>query len=153
MTLSLRAFEPADDAALISWLPDADAVFRWTGPMLDFPLDSAQLARVRDLPDTTEWTALDESGERIGHIGLVRTAPGSARIARVIVAPVRRGTGLGRELMRAAIDRGRELGLAALTLNVVAENATAIGLYSSLSFADTGMHPDWDGMRTMELEL
>lgn len=149
--LTLRDFEPTDDAALISWLPDPDAVFRWTGPMLTFPLDSAQLDTVRALPAAREWTAHDEHGTRVGHIGLVFTEPTAARVVRVIVDPALRGRGLGRQLMTAVIEQSRALGVTALSLWVVAENATAIGLYRSLGFEDRGAHPDRDDMRAMVL--
>ena len=151
--LVLRRFEPADDAALISWLPSPEAVLWWTGPMLTFPLDSAQLDRVRDLPAGHAWTAFDEAGTRVGHIGLVFTDPTSARVVRVIVDPGQRGKGVGRELMVAVIDKARELGVIALSLYVMAENATAIGLYGSLGFGDDGPHPERDDMRLMSMTL
>lgn len=151
--LTLRDFEPADDAALISWLPTPDAVLWWTGPMLTFPLDSAQLDLVRDLPGGREWTAVDEHGVSVGHIGLVLPGPTVARVVRVIVDPGQRGRGLGRQLMEAVIDRAASLGVTTLTLNVVAANATAIGLYSSLGFEDRGVHPDRDDMRVMTRSL
>lgn len=151
--LTLRDFEPADDAALISWLPTADAVLWWTGPMLTFPLDSAQLDTVRNLPGIREWTAYDETGARVGHVGLALPGPTVARVVRVIVDPELRGRGLGRQLMVAVMEQARGLGVTTLTLNVVAENHRAIGLYRSLGFEDSGVHPDRDDMRVMTRTL
>lgn len=151
--LVLLPFEPADDAALISWLPTPEALRWFTGPMLTFPLDSAQLDLVRELADSRAWTAVDGSGDRVGHIELILSAPTVARLVRVIIAPHYRGQGLGSELVGTAVAEARALGATVLTLNVVAENATAISLYSSLGFEHSGEHPDRPEMRTMTRSL
>jgi L-phenylalanine/L-methionine N-acetyltransferase len=49
-----------------------------------------------------------------------------------------RGRGVGSALMRAAIGRGRELGLHKLSLEVFAHNAAGIALYRKCGFVDEG---------------
>jgi ribosomal protein S18 acetylase RimI-like enzyme len=50
-----------------------------------------------------------------------------------------RGSGLGRELVSAAIDRARERGCRRMELDTGADNAPAQGLYRSLGFFDSGI--------------
>jgi RimJ/RimL family protein N-acetyltransferase len=130
-----------------------EELFYFTGPMLDWPLDSAQLDAVRSDPNQRAWTAIDENGNAIGHIELTIESASIGRLVRVLVAPHRRGTGLGSDLVTAAIDEARALGLDRLHLNVVADNVRAIALYERLGFAHTGRLPDRDTVLTMALGL
>ena len=57
----------------------------------------------------------------------------------VFVREEARGSGLGRELVSAAIDRARERGCRRLELDTAEENAPALGLYRSLGFSDNGL--------------
>jgi ribosomal protein S18 acetylase RimI-like enzyme len=57
----------------------------------------------------------------------------------VFVRADARGTGLGRTLVSAAIDRARERGCRRMELDTGADNAPAQGLYRSLGFQDHGI--------------
>jgi len=57
----------------------------------------------------------------------------------VFVREEARGTGLGRALVSAAIDRARERGCRRMELDTGADNAPAQGLYRSLGFQDNGL--------------
>ena len=57
----------------------------------------------------------------------------------VFVSADARGSGLGRELVSAAIDRARERGCRRMELDTAADNAPAQGLYRSLGFFDSGI--------------
>lgn len=99
-----------------------------------------------------------ETGETVGHAELDRIDPGrSAHVCRVIVAPERRGEGIGTavmdELRRFAFD---ELDVARLTLNVYAWNVAAIVSYEKVGFRKRALHGgkaagDWP-YYSMELE-
>jgi ribosomal protein S18 acetylase RimI-like enzyme len=56
----------------------------------------------------------------------------------VFVSADARGSGLGRALVSAAIDRARERGCRRIELDTGADNAPAQGLYRSLGFFDSG---------------
>jgi len=57
----------------------------------------------------------------------------------VFVRAEARGTGLGRALVSAAIDRARERGCRRMELDTGADNVAAQGLYRSLGFRDNGL--------------
>jgi GNAT superfamily N-acetyltransferase len=57
----------------------------------------------------------------------------------VFVRAGARGSGLGRALVQAAIERARERGCRRMELDTGAENAPAQGLYRSLGFFDSGI--------------
>ena len=57
----------------------------------------------------------------------------------VFVSTEARGSGLGRALVSAAIDRARERGCRRMELDTGADNAPAQGLYRSLGFFDSGI--------------
>jgi len=57
----------------------------------------------------------------------------------VFVRADARGSGLGRALVSAAIDRARERGCRRMELDTAADNAPAQGLYRSLGFFDSGI--------------
>jgi ribosomal protein S18 acetylase RimI-like enzyme len=148
VTLRLRPFDPADDGPLISWLRTPEELFLFTGPLLSFPLTTAQLDGLRADPAITQFTALDGESA-VGHVELVSTGEGEARIARVLVDPARQGRGLGELLLRAVVAEARGRGIRLLTLRVIPTNTRAMALYKKLGFRFTG---EQDGARTMALE-
>lgn len=83
-------------------------------------------------------TLLVKAGDRV--LGLVILNAGSTEIEikRLWVDPQARGTGAGRALVQAAIDRA---GTRPLTLTVWNWRTAPIGLYRSLGFTDS---PSWD---------
>ena len=87
-----------------------------------------------DTPNMLLFSARAESGESVGMLWLSlvhpRGAPDAAFIYDIEVAPSFRGQGYGRALLAAAEDEIRARGIAALTLNVFGDNATAISLYT-----------------------
>ena len=60
---------------------------------------------------------------------------GSASVRLLAVPPDQRGTALGRELMRACIDRARGAGSSRVVLTVTQEMEQARDLYESMGFA------------------
>lgn len=55
----------------------------------------------------------------------------------LFVVPSHRGSGIGRELAAAVIERARERGCIRLELDVDEDNEPALALYRSLGFTDT----------------
>lgn len=71
------------------------------------------------------------------------------------------GRGIGRALMEACLECARQADYAQAELEVVADNASAIGLYRSLGFVEYGRNPlafrsrisGWQELVLMRLEL
>jgi ribosomal protein S18 acetylase RimI-like enzyme len=145
----LRPFTADDDGALIAWIPDADALRRFGGPRLRWPLDRAQLEAIRCDPENRSYTLwAGEPPARAGHVELYLRGEDHARLARVGVDPARRGGGLGRVLLAAALAEARRLGRTSFELGVYADNAVARGLYERFGFRASGP-PDVHGIITM----
>jgi ribosomal protein S18 acetylase RimI-like enzyme len=150
--LSLRRFRPEDDAALISWVRSAEELRMFAGAGLTWPLDTAQLDLIRSDPEMVAYTA-ELDGVPVGHFQIRRHPPGSARLARVIVDPARRGEGLGRALLEAAIQEAQRRGFVHMDLHVYADNAAARALYTALGFDDHGENPEAPESRLMSRVL
>jgi ribosomal protein S18 acetylase RimI-like enzyme len=145
----LRPFSADDDEELIGWFSDAAALRRFGGRSLRWPLDRPQLEAIRADPHVralTLWAG--EPPARVGHVEIWRKDGGTARLARVGVAPARRGEGLGRTLVAAALAEAARLGCGRVELGVYADNPVARGLYESFGFAPTGA-PDVEGIVPM----
>jgi ribosomal protein S18 acetylase RimI-like enzyme len=78
--------------------------------------------------------ARDDTGALIGSAAVKHLPDGTAELKRLYVRPQARGTGLGKRLAAAAIDRSRELGYAAIRLDTLPRMETALGIYASLGF-------------------
>ena len=70
---------------------------------------------------------------------LARVAGEEAEILTLAVAPQKRGQGLGRALLQAALAKAQELGARTVFLEVGADNPGALALYAGLGFAKVGM--------------
>jgi L-amino acid N-acyltransferase YncA len=90
------------------------------------------------------WVAVDDDGEVTGYVG-VRPLPGwSDHVGevRLVVAPSRRGSGLGRELARRAVAEAIGSGLTKLVVEVVAEQGAALALFTELGFTGEALLTD-----------
>ncbi|MFJ8541843.1 GNAT family N-acetyltransferase [Streptomyces sp. NPDC093586] len=64
------------------------------------------------------------------------------QIRGLAVAEAARGNGVGRALVRAAVEEARRLGARRITLRVLGHNTAARGLYESEGFTVEGVHPE-----------
>ena len=76
-----------------------------------------------------------------------------AYLAELYVAPPRRGEGLGRALLEAAIGVAREAGAQVIDLNTSEDDTAALGLYASTGFTNREGSPDGPRMLYFEREL
>ncbi len=146
---------------LIEWSDSPQALRQWAGPSFGHPLDERQLEDyIRSAgPRRMIFTAVErETSEPVGHAELDQIVPGrSAHVCRVIIAPERRGRGLGTavmdELRRIAFG---ELRVNRLTLNVYEWNAAAIASYEKAGFRARALHkthaPDDWAYYSMDLQ-
>jgi ribosomal protein S18 acetylase RimI-like enzyme len=81
------------------------------------------------------WVVLD--GEDVaGYVAVIPLAGWSDHVGevRLVVAPGRRGSGLGRTLARHALVAAVDAGLTKVVVEVVADQAPAAGLFTALGF-------------------
>src|SRR3954468_2683110 len=91
------------------------------------------------------WVALGEDGmEVIGYLAVQPLAGWSDHVGeiRLVVAPDRRGSGLGRELARHALVQGVEAGLTKLVVEVVPDQGPALALFTALGFSGEALLQD-----------
>jgi ribosomal protein S18 acetylase RimI-like enzyme len=74
-------------------------------------------------------------------------------LAELYVVPDRRGQGLGRALMEAAIELARAEGADYMDLNTSEDDVAARALYESLGFTNREGRPDGPVMHYYEREL
>lgn len=82
------------------------------------------------------FMAEDETGTPIGCVGLKAMDDGGFEVVKMTVGEAARGTGLGRGLMLACIDRARAVKATRLYLETNASLGPALGLYRASGFVD-----------------
>jgi ribosomal-protein-alanine N-acetyltransferase len=118
----------------IDVLPPADLVAMARCMAIDaeaFPYASAQFG-VRAGSERA-WVARREGG--VDGFLAARVARGALYVHGLAVARAARGQGIGRALVRHALARSRDEGLASVRLHVWVGNAAAVALYRSEGFA------------------
>jgi ribosomal protein S18 acetylase RimI-like enzyme len=98
------------------------------------------------------WVSVEDD-EVTGYVA-VRPLPGwSDHVGevRLVVAPDRRGSGLGRELARHALVEAVRTGLTKLVVEVVAEQGAALALFTELGFTGEALLVDHIRDRNGEL--
>ncbi|MGE5504770.1 MAG: GNAT family N-acetyltransferase [Actinomycetota bacterium] len=110
------------------------------------PWDTAAMVGLLDMPGSDGRIAvaggrMAPSGGGEGPAGLVlwRVVADEAEILTLAVLPPWRRTGLGRTLMRAAMDQARQAGAAVMFLEVASGNDAALALYQGLGFQRMGV--------------
>lgn len=79
-----------------------------------------------------------ESDGRVAGYAVVRSTVGESELANLAVCPARRRTGLGRALLREAVDAARKRGATWVFLAVRASNESAAKLYQQFGFQEIG---------------
>ena len=141
MTPTLRPPIPSDYVAIASWIPDASACARWAGPLLRFPFSPAELPDLLGGDTATGFSMVDDS--LLGFGQLVKQERSVLRLARIIIAPHRRGLGLGACLCQLLLaEASSDPRVERLTLGVYRDNPAATALYSKLGAREDVLHFD-----------
>ena len=148
--LSLRPRTGDDCPLIVSWVPDAQALYLFAGPRLRWPLNVDQLTEGEQAPGHTAWVAINTSSEPVGQFELT-THEGHAHLGRVLLDPAVRGRGLAHELVRLAVAKAHALGATSIDLNVATGNEPAVRTYKRAGFVETEQRPA-DDSRTMVLK-
>jgi ribosomal protein S18 acetylase RimI-like enzyme len=94
-------------------------------------------------PGVDRWVAVDDD-RVLGYVAVLRLPGWSDHVGevRLVVAPDARGSGLGRDLARHAVVRALEAGLTKLVVEVVADQAPALALFTGLGFTGEALLVD-----------
>ena len=137
--IRLRPFSEPDAAAVLSWCRDEETFFLWTAGVLgDFPLTEAGFRKTGDL---MRFTALEEKNV-VGFFTArnPKETLDELRFGFIIVAPDRRGTGVGKEMLRLGLSYAFGPYRAdRVTLGVFEENRAAYFCYRAAGFTETGV--------------
>jgi ribosomal protein S18 acetylase RimI-like enzyme len=140
--LAVRRGELADAAAIGRLLHDFNTEFDDVTPG---PRKLAE--RVRELLAEGQITVL-VGGTGPDGLAVLRCRPGiwtralECYLAELYVVPDRRGQGLGRALMEAAIELARDMGADHMDLGTSEDDIAARALYESLGFTNREGRPD-----------
>ncbi|MBQ8200341.1 MAG: GNAT family N-acetyltransferase [Clostridia bacterium] len=134
--MQIRPYQASDAKVVLSWCQEERAFYQWTAGILGaFPLTEAAFAFVETL---MPFTAVDEEGP-VGFFTLRR--PGQAadelRFGFVIVAPDRRGQGIGKTMLQQGMQLAfGQYGVSRVSLGVFENNSSAYYCYRAAGFED-----------------
>ena len=134
--LRLRPYNRKDADTIISWSKDEKEFYQWSaGVMGDYPLTTEKFLFVDSL---MAFTAFDENG--IAGFFTLRN-PGEAvdelRIGFVIVDPLQRGKGKGKEMLKLGLKYAFDVyGARKVSLGVFENNKSAYYCYKAAGFKD-----------------
>lgn len=140
--IRLRPFKPQDAVETARWFgSDERAFMMFTAGRYSFPLKGDEMVSrhygFEKDNDAFMMSALDEEGRLTGHF-IFRNADylrNSIHMGFIIIAPEKRGKGIGREMVTKATQYAHDiLGMERITLGVFEENERAYKCYLSCGF-------------------
>jgi len=98
MHLLFRVPETTDYEVLISWISDASICARWAGPQLRFPFVVEELPELLGVGRVHSYSMVAPDNVLIGFGQFWNRDEKTVHLGRIIVAPHKRGHGLGTTL-------------------------------------------------------
>ena len=143
--MEIRSFHSNDAIDLCSWFASETELIQWGGPVLHYPLSTAQIQQMQSETQGPKSQRLMFSGfidnALAAHAQLILDwGHGVARLGRVAINPVFRGQRLARVFLQKIIDTAFEKQeISRLELNVFTFNQHAIHTYRKLGFQFEGI--------------
>lgn len=137
MDLSLRRATAADVDVTFAWANDPETRAQ---SFHSSPIERSEHERwLRSSLDGERRVLFiaESDGQPVGVLRLDRSSPGQAEIG-ITIAPARRGQGLAALLLRAGLERARELRLTLLVALIRPENARSIRSFLRAGFLPAG---------------
>jgi RimJ/RimL family protein N-acetyltransferase len=134
-TLWLRSFNETDFDRLISWVPDANALMQFAGPVFSFPLTGSQLLKY--IADHNRRAFVVMLGQAaVGHAEIQTESAGVSRLCRILIGdPAMRGRGFGSALTILLMDEVfSDPAVNELILHVFDWNIAAVQAYKKAGF-------------------
>ncbi|WP_288130048.1 GNAT family N-acetyltransferase [Microbulbifer sp.] len=132
--VELVPFEADFLPELMSWIDSERACRLWAGSWFEYPFDEKSFSRDSRWQEIPSFVLQDEQGQILA-FGQYYNRLDCCHLARLIVSPKARGSGLGRQLVTGLIAHGSEaLKLDRASLFVLKDNPLALSLYEKLGF-------------------
>ena len=148
-SLSIRVRNERDVDEIVGWVPDAAALYLFSGLRLTWPLTASQLQGMVAIEGLAPSVVVTSSGELVGHFDL--TVDGQvARLGRVIVKPALRGRGLAGVIVDLAVAEAQRFGADIVRLTVISTNEPAVRAYRRAGFAPVAGDPGRGDVTAME---
>ncbi len=139
--MRLRPYIPDRDFDVIKyWITDERTHALWCGDRAEYPLARGSfdffLREIAANNGDTPFVALNDFGRPMGFFCIsVSTETNEAMLKFVVVDPIRRGKGVGREMLSLAVKYAFEIaGAESLRLCVFSGNVPAIRCYEAVGF-------------------
>ena len=129
--IHIRHFQPGDESAFRRLNEEWIARYFKIEPKDEHTLNHPQSAILDPGGQILFAVAGDEC---VGCVALIRIADREFEVAKMAVTPSHQGSGIGRMLLRAAIDAAKETGATRLYIETNHTLTPAIHLYQSLGF-------------------
>lgn len=88
------------------------------------------------------YLVIEVMGKIVGYVGFWKIID-EGHITNIAVHPDYRGAGHGKALISALIQKAKEMGIIAVTLEVRKSNVVAISLYESFGFVSSGVRKNY----------
>ena len=118
---------------IMPWISNEQACKMWAGPSVRFPLIIDRLLKDIDFSDENSYCYKND-GTILSFGQLLKKGNEWLHLARIIVAPIRRGNGYGQLLCAELIQIAAQQDCQKISLNVYKNNTGAIKLYTRLGF-------------------
>ncbi len=152
VTHLFRAPVTSDYPDLVTWIPDASACACWAGPQLRFPFVAEELPELLGVGRVHSYCMVTPDNVLVGFGQFWGRDEKTVHLGRIIVAPHKRGNGLGTVLCKFLIAEALSSTHAEkVTLRVYRDNRAAFSVYSKLGFigVETESNSDVLAMETI----
>lgn len=105
------------------------------------------------LPDGRLYLDASDDGIARGCIALRKLSDGKGEVKRLYVQPEYRGKGIATALVERIIEDARDIGYKELYLDTLPELESAVRLYKSFGFEETGQYNDSPVDKTIFMKL
>lgn len=105
------------------------------------------------LPDGRLYLDISDDGIARGCIALRKLSDGKGEVKRLYVRPEYRGNGIATALVERIVEDARNIGYKELYLDTLPELESAVRLYKSFGFEETGQYNDSPVDKTIFMKL
>lgn len=137
----VTAVQPGDAVTIAEVRALLEEYLSWLGPLVcssTLPTEIASLPQPYAPPRGALLVARDEAGTVLGCVGIRESESDACEVKRLYVRADARRRGIGRVLVRAAMDHARAMGYHHMRLTTVPDEMAGVqALYESLGFSES----------------